>query len=704
MGAIIEALHELPDGLASADQVVRRASAAGLMPDPEWTVSQWADQHRMLSQVTSSEHGQWRTSRVPYLREIMDCLSPSHPCTEVTFQKGTQIGGSEAGYNWVGSIIHLWPASVMVVMPTTDTAKRISRTRIAQMIADTQVLAARVADAKARDSANTVLMKEFPGGVLIITGANSGPGLRSMPVRFLFLDEVDAYPVDVGGEGDPCLVAEKRTDTYKLNRKIFRCSSPKLSATSRIARYYEQSDQRRYHVPCPCCGHEQWLRWEQMRWDTRHVWEITSGDSGELMEVPADTPGAVERDTGELTDVWYECESCQQRIDEHHKTAMLDAGRWMAMRPGAGRHPGFHLSALYSPIGWFGWWDAVKQHLESEQDLTGELRQVFVNTVLGEPYEPKGTGIADTALKAHIGDYRVGGPVPRQALMLTAGVDVQHDRLEARVWGWGRGEESWLVAREILWGSPTDEATWTALEELIFRGWPHEGGATLRIVATAIDAGDGNTTHQVREFARRWAHRDVLACKGQAVAGKPILGRPTLQDVSHRGKVLKDAVKLWPVGSDTAKSLIYRRYELEQPGPQYVHLPQGLPDDEFSQMTAERQVTKYVRGFPRQSWVKKPTDRNEALDCYVLALVAALYAGVTRMDWDRMEQLLIQPDMFVRREPPTDPPAAQAANEAEEARPDASEPGDPAPAAPEATTPPPTRREGWLQRRDNWVR
>jgi phage terminase large subunit GpA-like protein len=642
MGSPTDYPLQLPSGIADAVEAYRRAFGAGLRPDRAYTVSEWADEHRMLSRVAASEHGRWQTRRTPYLRDIMDALSPSDPCQEVTFVKGTQLGGSEAGYNWLAAIIDIWPAPTMLVMPTTDTAKRISKQRLAPMIDETPSLRSKISEAKSRDSGNTVLMKDFPGGALILTGANSGPGLRSMPIRFLMMDEVDAYPSDVDGEGDPCIVAEKRTDTFS-RRKIFRCSSPKLKATSRIERFYEASDQRRYHVPCPHCEHEQWLKWDGIRWETAKVWEVTRADDGEIVEVEPDTEGATERDTGDVVRAWYECEACQGEILEHHKTKMLESGRWIAARPGANRHPGFHLSALYSPVGWFSWHQAVQQYLAAEGDLSGELAQVFSNTVLGEAYDDAGEQPDEHELKRHVGEYRLGGKVPLGALMLTAGVDVQHDRLEARVWGWGRGEESWLVHREIIHGSPAEESTWMALKELLFREWDHAGGKTLTIRATAIDAGDGNTTHHVRQFCRTYAAKHVIATKGQAVAGKPIIGRPTEQDVNHRGKMYKNAVKLWPMGSDTAKALLYSRFKIDEPGPGYVHLPQGLPDSEFSEMTAEKVVTRYVKGFPRREWTKKPGDRNEGLDCAVLAIAAAHYAGLTRVNWQRLEQQLIPP-------------------------------------------------------------
>lgn len=695
MGSPTDSPLLLPKGLVDGAALYARAFAEAFRPDPVYTVSQWADERRVLSSMSTAEHGRWRTSRTPYLREIMDCLSPSHPAREVDFMKGTQIGASEAGYNWVGAVIDLWPATLMLVMPTTDMAKRQSKQRIAPMIEASPRLAHKVSVSRSRDSGNSTLMKEFTGGALIITGANSEPGLRSTSARFLFLDEIDAYPATVGSAGDPCQLAMARTTNFP-RRKIFRASSPLRSSTSRIERYFEASDQRRYHVPCPHCAHGQWLKWGQMRWETRKVWEVSDQETGEVLECSPDAPSATERDTGEVVDVWYECEACQARIDEHHKTTMLEAGRWIAARPGGGRHPGFHLSALYSPLGWYSWRSAVRQYLAAEKDITGELLQVFTNNVLGEAYDQAGEQADENELKAHVGDYRIGGPVPRGALVLTAGVDVQHDRLELRVWGWGRGEESWLVAREVIHGAPSVPETWAALEEPLFRGWPHAAGGTLKISATAIDAGDGNTTHHVLSFARKHAHRHVIATKGQSVQGKPILGKPKDLDVTHKGKTSKKAVKLWPLGSDTAKAVLYARYKLTEPGAGYVNLPQGLPETEYAEMTAEKVVTSYVKGFPRRSWTKAASARNEGLDCYVMALAAAHYAGVTRCNWDRLEAALIQPDMWQQPAPAAPVPEPSDAVEKPEPEAVAAEPAPPAPgptpaAAPRRVVPPPAR-------------
>jgi len=717
MGSLNDLNPSLPQGLSDACAVYWRAFAEALRPDPELALSDWADRNRWLSAKGAAEPGQWRTERTPYLREIMDCLSPSHPCTHVDFMKGTQIGGTEAGYNWIGGVIDLWPGPMMVVMPTTDTAKRTSKQRLAPMIEETAVLRAKVQDARARDSGNTLQMKEFPGGVLVLTGANSGPGLRSMPVRYLMMDEIDAYPDDVDGEGDPCVVAEKRTDTF-ARRKIYRVSSPKAK-TGRISRYYEASDQRRYHVPCPHCAHEQWLRWDRVRWKMREISEWACTACGVVSDAPAEHGGcqgcnapsdalrATTRESDEAIEaVWYECESCQEPILEAHKTAMLAAGRWVAHKPGAGRNPGFHLSALYSPVGWFSWRQAVEQYLKAKQDTTGEHLKTWTNTVLGEGYEEKGQKAEPKLLRERVEPYRIG-TVPAGALMLVASVDTQDDRLEYKVKGWGRGEESWLIDYGQIYGNPAQPETWAELEKLLDKSYPHVWGGSLRILAMAIDSG-GHHTQSVYLFCAKWAHRHVFAVKGANTAGRPVLGRPSMVEINHKGMVIKDGCRLYPIGTDTAKSAIFNRLDLKA-GAGALHFPTGLPDAYFEQFTAEKRVERWVKGSLRFQWLNSPGARNEAIDLEVYNYAAAIYAGVTRTNWEVLEESMRQVGLFSSQ--PAQPAAVAETIASETDSPPPPPPPDPAPRAIDATPTEPAaggffvgRRENWLQPRPNWIR
>ena len=288
----------------TAEEIYYAAAAAGARPDPLLTISQWADKYRKLSQRASAEPGPWRTDRTPYLREIMDCLSPSSTVERVVFMKGAQIGGTECGNNWIGYVIHQSPGPMMAVQPTVEMAKRNSKQRVDPLIEESDVLRDLVQSPRSRDSGNTVLSKEFPGGVLVMTGANSAVGLRSMAARFLFLDEVDAYPGDVEGEGDPVNLAMARTRTF-ARRKVFLCSTPKITGMSRIEAAYEESDQRRYWVPCPICREFQVLKFAQLRWPKGHTEKTV-----------------------------YVCEHCGQELQNHQKQWMLPRGEWRDGRGG----------------------------------------------------------------------------------------------------------------------------------------------------------------------------------------------------------------------------------------------------------------------------------------------------------------------------------------------------------------------------------
>jgi phage terminase large subunit GpA-like protein len=360
---------------------IQAAWFEGLMPDALLTVSEWADAHRMLSSRASAEPGKWRTSRTPYLRQIMDCLSPHSAVERVVFQKAAQIGGTEAGNNWLGYIIAHCPGPAMAVSPTVDMAKRSSKQRIDALISESPVLAELVSPARSRDAGNTILSKEFRGGILVMTGANSAIGLRSMPVRFLFLDEVDAYPLDVEGEGDALSLAEARTRTFS-RRKIFIVSTPTISGVSTIEREYEASDQRRYFVPCPNCMEFQHLQFEQLHWQK-----------------------------GQPETVGYVCQSCGMAIGEHHKTWMLERGQWRpTVEDYKGKTAGFHLSSLYSPLGWRSWHDIAAAWESATSKESGSVAAIktFKNTELGETWIEQGEAPQWERLLERAEDYSVG--------------------------------------------------------------------------------------------------------------------------------------------------------------------------------------------------------------------------------------------------------------------------------------------------------
>ena len=616
----------LPTNL-TAEEIYGAAAAAGARPDPLLTISQWADRYRWLSQRASAEHGRWRTERTPYLREIMDCLSPMSLIERTVFMKGAQIGGTECGNNWMGYIIHQAPGPMMAVQPTVEMAKRNSKQRIDPLIEESEVLRKLVRDPRSRDSGNTVLSKDFPGGVLVMTGANSAVGLRSMAARYLFLDEVDAYPGDVEGEGDPITLAMARTRTF-ARRKVFLVSTPKITGMSRIESAYEESDQRKYWVPCPTCREFQILKFAQLRWPK------------------GDPQSAV-----------YICEHCGQEIRNHQKQSMLARGEWRAGAKGDGRTAGFHISSLYSPVGWFSWGDAAKQFEQAQKNPA--LLQVFVNTVLGETWTLLGEAPEWQKLYDRREDYKVG-LVPRGGLFLTAGADVQKDRIEVEIAAWGRGKESWSVDYRVFEGDTSRAAVWEKLTGLLNESFTTESGLELPIMQLAVDS--GFATIEVYQWARRQGGR-VLVIKGDSRTPS-LIGSASPVEVGPMGAKLKRGVRVWPVNSGMAKEELYRWLRQDRPTDEdvakgipfpsgYCHFPR-YSEEYFKQITAEQLVTKIVKGYRRHEW-QKMRERNEALDCRVYARAAAGRVGIDRFQekhWTDLERRVGAPPVQDVKQPP----------------------------------------------------
>lgn len=567
--------------MSQATEIYDEAWRAGWAPEPRLTVSEWADEHRMLVAKSSAEQGAWRTSRTPYLREIMDTMSASHPAQRVVFMKGSQVGATEAGSNWLGYIIHHAPAPTLILLPTVEVARRFSRQRLDPAIRGTPVLRERVREARSRDSGNTMTSKEFPGGIVILTGANSAAGLKSMPIRYLFCDEVDEYPGDVEGQGDPVGLAEKRTTTF-ARRKVLLVSTPTIKGLSRIEKEYLASDQRRYFVPCPHCNHYDWIRWSNIRWEP---------------EAPK---------TAALA-----CTNCGSLIEEHHKPEMLARGEWRATAKSDTGTVGFHLSSLYSPLGWRSWSQCVAEFLAGKEDPY--RLKTFINTVLGETWEERGDSADPDSILARAERY--AAEVPNGVGVLVASVDVQGDRLEAQVKGYGAAEESWLIATTQIPGDPGREKVWHELDTFLRQPFTHESGRKIHVECVAVDSG-GHHSEEVYRYCKVRFARRVFAVRGGPERGKPVVDRPTRNN--------RYRTPLFTLCVDTAKEIVMARLRIQSAGPGYMHFPEWIDEEYVAQLTAEKALRKYVknRGTVRE-WVKT-RERNEALDLEVYCL-AALY-------------------------------------------------------------------------------
>lgn len=572
----------------------------GLKPTIPIPVSNWADQNRYLSAEASSEPGKWRTDRTPYLREIMDKLSANDITQEVVVKKGAQLGFTEGGNNWLGYIIDVAPGPTLMVMPTTDTVKRNSKIRIDPMITESPVLRKKVKPSRSRDSGNTIFAKEFPGGVLVMVGANSAAGLRSMPVKHLFLDEVDGYPEDLDDEGSPVDLARARTRTFP-RRKIFVISTPTIEGASVVEKEYLKTDQRKYFVPCPLdgCGALQSLEWEQIVWEK-----------------------------GNPSSARYRCAHCGGLIEERHKPKMLAAGKWLPtveenVNP---RKVGYHINSLYSPYGWYSWADAAHDYEQAEND-TNKLK-TFTNTVLGLTWAEKGEAPPWEAIYNRREAYQLNKP-SKDVAFITAGVDVQADRLEVEIVGWGKGKRSWSIDYRIILGDTGSRPVWDKLGALLSEQWEREDGALMPLRIMAVDT--GYNTSMVYEFCRRHDPTRVIPIKGQD-AQAVLISAPRAVDKKQNGKKI-GRLLLYNVGVSLIKSELYGwlRLNIQEDGTYpvgYCHFPE-YDATYFRGLTAEQLEYNIVKGFRKYYWVKKYL-RNEPLDCRVYARAAACVVGIDR--------------------------------------------------------------------------
>ena len=602
-----DAAHDLLGGIGEAAvrasaplPVVGERVKRGVKPRDLLTVSQWADRHREMKSGTNAP-GRWHTSLTPYLEEIMDSLSEHSAVRQVTFIKSSGVGGTEVIFNWIGYIMqHLANKDLLVVMPTLELRDRSFNPRLAKMLDESAGLAELVSTAT-RSKANRGDLLEYGARARIIkAGSNSPDSLRSDHLPYVICDEVDAFPWDVGGEGDPMTLIENRQRTYS-RAKTYLVSTPTQAGASRIDSQYQRSDRRRYHVPCPHCGELQHLEFggkdkpHGLKWRT-----APHAEGDDANSVP------------QVTAAWYVCRECGAEIDERHKADMLAAGRWIAERPGIRHHRGYHLNALYAPVGLGLNWRAVAQKWLSSQGDTAELKG-FVNTYLGEPWKERGDSIEDISLISRVEDYPDDLRETRIALV-TSFTDVQKDRLETTVVGWGPGEEAWVLDHEIHPGDTARPECWEDLD-----GYLKDAGVKI----AGIDAGYNTSMVQAFVASRRWC----VATKG--VAG---LGRPLIEDEKKRRQRLRTRRKkgqpVEPLGVDQGKALVYARCKLMAPGPGYIHFPRGAAfDDEwFAQLAAEKLVTKIKGTRPFQEWVQT-RPRNEALDCMVGNLAMMRLSG-----------------------------------------------------------------------------
>ena len=571
---------------------LEKKAYAAFLPPKKLSLSQWANEYAYLSVESSAEGGRWRT--LPYQKGIMDAVTDPE-IEQISVMKSARVGYSKILNHIIAFHIHNDPCPIMIVQPTIEDATGYSKEEIAPMLRDTKCLQGLVSDAKAKDGQNTLLQKLFPGGNLTLVGANSPRGFRRVSRRIVLFDETDGYPASAGTEGDQIKLGIKRTEFF-ANRKIVAGSTPTVKDFSRIEKLFNQTDQRRYYVPCPKCNHMQYLKWANF--------ECFENDPNTTI---------------------YKCEKCNHHIPHTKKRWMVERGEWRATAPYNGKHVGFHIWAAYSYSPNASWSNLMEEYLACKNDQ--EQLKTFINVTLGEVYEDEyhTKASADGLLKRAADEKYKEGIPPKEVLILTLGIDVQDDRLSMSVIGFGRNEEMFLVDRKVIYGSPARADLWAQLDEVLQGKYTNEDGKELKIDSAAIDTG-GHFTQETYQYVREREQLGLIGIKGMGQKGKPPLGKISKVDINFRGKVLKRGLSLYPVGVDMIKTTLHNKLKDAEVGHGYIHFYPTTKPAYFEELTAERQILKHKNGYQERVWVKKKNQANEALDEMVYA-----YASFQRL-------------------------------------------------------------------------
>lgn len=598
--------------MKTARELWQYISKNGLKPLPKTSVSNWADNHRMLSSGISAEPGKWKTSRAPYQKDIMNAFTEPG-IHRVVVKSSSQIGKSDMMNNVIGRFAHLDPCAIMMIQPTIDMAQDYSKTRIAPMIRDTKVLNNLFYDVKSRDANNTILSKVFPGGRFIMCGANSPAGLASRPIRILLADEVDRFPDSAGTEGDPVDLAAKRMTTF-WNSCMGLFSTPTNEGSSRIDEEYLAGTQEEWQHKCPNCGEYHLLRHIDMTVDYKEI----------------KTPSG--KKTVIVNDVKWRCPHCGFSFSE--KEMKQTPQKYISRNADALKNGirSFFVNGFTSP--WMTWTRIMREWLEAKGDP--EREKVIMNTVFGESYKQKGAFEDEQIFLRRRESY--GAELPNGVLLLTAAIDTQDNRLEYEVVGWGKEEECWGIRKGIVLGAPNQDRTWKEIDNILDKTYHFADGKGLKVVRTFIDSG-GHYTSDVYNYCQKNFHKQRFAIKGRGGPGIPLIYKIAKANNAKAPLIL--------LGVDDGKQQIMDRLSIDSPGPLYFHFPQdegikelsnrGYDDLYFKGIISEHKKVYKRNGVLREVWETTKNVRNEPLDLrnYNLACMKSL-----KPDWDKLEMLV----------------------------------------------------------------
>jgi phage terminase large subunit GpA-like protein len=569
-----------------------------LKPREHKLISQWAAAERKLCKEETSRPGPWDNELAPFAVPVMDAFVDPE-VEKVTVMSSAQLVKTEAIKNVIGYYIDHDPCPMLYVSPTDTTSKDFSKEKLAPMINYNSNLRDKVGRVKHRNS-DATSHKQFPGGYLSLVGSNSPNQLAQRSVKIVLVDDSDRCPAETGDEGDPVKLAEERTESYSLlGRKIGQFSTPTIEGQSRIEAAYLKSDQGKWYVPCPYCAELQPLEFENLKWKSdKDLYGRTTKHYPETVKL--------------------QCIHCEELIEERHKHWMLNNGKRIAKHPERKKHFGISLNRLYSQMS--TWEQVVIKFLDAKDNLE-ELR-VFYNTVLGKTWklEQSASFNADKLLERCEDYLTKNNPhIPKGVLLLTAAVDVQGDRLECEVKGWGIDYENWSIGIEKFFGDPNLDDVWEDLFNFIdHTTFVRKDGLELKVKICAVDSGD--KSQSVYEAIRE-RHPKYIAVKGGNESDRPMLPR-------RPSKVDNNRTYLYVLGVNAAKTKIFDGLKIKKEGsgshPGYWHFSKEFNDYEyFKQLTAEKMVVKHSARGPKITWEKKKKGaRNEALDLNVYNLAA----------------------------------------------------------------------------------
>lgn len=612
-----------------------------LRPSPLLSVSEYAEKFHMLPS-SAAEPGHYKLSRTPYAKEILDCMGPDSTARKVVAWTGTQISKTEIILCTIDYYVTSIPCAMLLVSSNDTEAKNMVKLRIDPMIEASPQLKERISGVSGKRSGDTVGLKEFPGGFLALGSGEAPASLRSKPCRIAFVDEYDSMPDNCKGEGDPLDLVTRRTSTFSGREKVY-VSSTCINGNSKIIREYNQTDKRKLFVPCPSCGHMQLIEWSRIRYKNNGT---------------------------HVTDVWMECEHCKFPIRNHHKTKMLANGRWIATnpKPTDPTAVGFWMSGLYSPVGWQSWEQCVSIYLKAVDSGDPNMITSFYNTVLAEQYT-EGAARPDYEIlfeRAQNSDYDTttiedcipNQNIPNDVLVLTSGADVQDDRIECEVVGWGRNGRSKSVNYFVFYcdkdtfTSDPNNPVWERYRDVVINGtYIRQDGRRLVTQANAMDR--GYNSHSVNALWYRTNSPRFFIVRGNGIQVSELSmekqdkgGNSKRNNEWHGSKF-----RFYDVGVSTIKATVYERLMIRQHirdgktdtnTPFYCMFPANYPEHYFKMLTAE----EFINDGKRGKWIKKQ-DRNEALDCRVYATAMWYKLEMYRLEphqYDELERAVLSQD------------------------------------------------------------